>query len=142
MVVRIAAYHANSTVPFRRTKSRVLSPEDKAFNRQLVCDNLNTHTLGALYERFEPCLARSLARRLEFVYTPKHGSWLNIAENELSALTVQCIKECRFGTIEELRAAVQAWAQECNAKRKGVHWQFNTEDARIKLIAIYPKFVG
>ena len=60
---------------------------------RLVCDNLNTHTLGALYERFEPGLARSLARRLEFVYTPKHGSWLNIAENELSALTVQCVKD-------------------------------------------------
>jgi len=122
---------------------RILLEEDypHAEKIRLVCDNLNTHTLGALYERFEPCLARSLARRLEFVYTPKHGSWLNIAENELSALTVQCVKGCRFGTIEELRAAVQAWAQSCNARQKGVHWQFNTEDARIKLRALYPKFV-
>jgi len=68
-----------------------------------------------------PC-ARSLAKRLEFVHTPKHGSWLNIADNELSALTVQCVKGCRFGTIDELREAVMAWTHACNAKQKGVQW--------------------
>jgi hypothetical protein len=108
---------------------------------RLVCDNLNTHTMGAFYERFEPRLARELVRRVEFVYTPKHGSWLNIAENELSALTVQCVKGRRFGTIEELREEVIAWAMSCNAKQKGVKWQFTTEDARIKLVSLYPKFL-
>lgn len=70
---------------------------------KLVCDNLNTHTLGALYEAFDPVFARSLASRLEFVYTPRHGSWLNIAENELSVLTSQCIRGRRFGTIGVVR---------------------------------------
>ena len=88
----------------------------------LVCDNLNTHSLGAFYEAFPPDVARSLARRLEIVPTPKHGSWLNIAENELSALTAQCVKDRRFGTIEELRKEVAAWAEQCNTKQKGVHW--------------------
>ena len=89
-----------------------------------MCDNLNTHTLGAFYEMFEPVLAHSLARRLEIIPTPKHGSWLNIAENELSALTRQCVKGCRFGTIEELRDVVEAWAKQCNKKQKGVIWQY------------------
>jgi hypothetical protein len=78
----------------------------------LVNDNLSTHSLGALYEAFEPEVARALARRLEIIPTPKHGSWLNIAENELSALTRQCVKGCRFATIEELQEAVQAWMKQ------------------------------
>ena len=86
-------------------------------------------------------LARALARRLEIVPTPKHGSWLNIAENELSALTTQCVKGRRFATIEELRDEVMAWALACNAKQKGVDWQFTTDQARIKLKSLYPKFL-
>ena len=105
----------------------------------LVCDNLNTHSLGAFYEMYEPEQARLLARRLEIISTPKHGSWLNIAENELSALTRQCVKGMRFETIEELRKAVFAWAKQCNDKQKGVIWQFNCEKARIKLHSLYPK---
>ena len=70
-----------------------------------------------------------------------HGIWLNIAENELSALTMQCVKGRRFGTMEELREEVMAWAQECNAKQKGVKWQFTTTEARIKLESLYPKFL-
>ena len=107
----------------------------------LVCDNLNTHSLGAFYETFEPNHARLLARRLEIVPTPKHGSWLNIAENELSALTAQCVKGRRFGTIEELQEEVMAWAMDCKKKQKGVQWRFSTEDARIKLQSLYPKFL-
>jgi hypothetical protein len=99
------------------------------------------HSVGAFYETFEPGLARSLARRLEIVPTPKHGSWLNIAENELSALTAQCVKGRRFGAIEELRDEVMAWAMTCNAKQKGVDWQFTTDQARIKLKSLYPKFL-
>ena len=135
-----------ASVRERRTKVdwaeeiRILLEEDfpKAKKVIFVCDNLNTHTLGALYEAFEPGVARSLARRLEFVYTLKHGSWLNIAENELSALTRQCILHRRFGTIEALRRAVEAWMTACNTKQKGVQWQFNVEKARIKLRTLYP----
>src|SRR5579862_9887489 len=75
----------------------------------LVCDNLNTHTKGAFYEAFEPETARAILRRLEFRYTPKHGSWLNIAENELSSMTRQCLKDKRFATTEILRKATAAW---------------------------------
>jgi transposase len=104
----------------------------------LVCDNLNTHTRGAFYEMFDASLARSLVRRLEFVYTPRHGSWLNVAENDLSALTIQCVWHRRFGAIEELQRAVEAWMTERNEKKKGIQWQFTTEKARVKLKALYP----
>jgi len=120
---------------------KTLLEEDfpKAKKVVLVCDNLNTHTIGALYEAFDADVARSLARRLEIVHTPKHGSWLNVAENDLSALTVQCVKHRRFGSAEELRKAVEAWAAEANEKQKGVKWQFTTEKARVKLVTLYPK---
>ena len=80
--------------------------------RQFQCCFFGAHSIGALYETFEPGIARSLARRLEIVPTPKHGSWLNIAENQLSPLTTQCVKGRRFGTIEELREEVTAWMME------------------------------
>lgn len=105
----------------------------------LVCDNLNTHTAGAFYEAFPPDQARELVKRVEFRHTPKHGSWLNIAENELSAMTRQCVGGRRFGTIEELRAETAAWSASVNAKQRGVDWQFRIDDARIKLISLYPK---
>jgi hypothetical protein len=105
----------------------------------LVCDNLNTHTKGAFYETFEPEVARSLVKRLEFRHTPKHGSWLNVAENELSALTRQCVHGRRFETMEKLRDEVTAWATECNDKQKGVQWRFTLENARVKLNSLYPK---
>jgi hypothetical protein len=97
-----------------------------------VCDNLNTYSLGAFYETFEPNHARLLARRLEIVPTPKHGSWLNIAENELSALTAQCVKGRRFGTIEELQEEAMAWAMNCNRKQKGVQWRFTQKTQESK----------
>ncbi len=105
----------------------------------LVSDNLNTHTKGAFYEAFAPEKARSLVRRVEFCHTPKHGSWLNIAENELSAMTRQCITGRRFATLEELRAETTAWHVESNARRPGVDWQFKVDDARGKRKLIYPK---
>ena len=107
----------------------------------LVCDNLNTHTKGAFYEAFEPEKARQLVRRLEFRYTPKHGSWLNIAENELSSMTRQCVKNRRFPTIEILRSETAAWHQRSNAKQRGVDWQFKVDDARVKLKSVYPKII-
>jgi hypothetical protein len=105
----------------------------------LVCDNLNTHTKGAFYEAFEPEQARALVRRLAFCHTPKHGSWLNVAENELSSMTRQCITGRRFATAEELREETTAWQQHSNARQRGVDWQFKVGDARLKLKSIYPK---
>ena len=108
----------------------------------LVSDNLNTHTPGAFYEAFPPDEARMLVRRLEFRYTPKHGSWLNIAENELSALTRQCIGVRRIADLEILRQEIQSWANARNAKQRGVDWQFKIDDARVKLSSLYPKYLG
>jgi len=105
----------------------------------LVCDNLNTHTKGAFYEVFEPERARQLARRIEFCHTPKHGSWLNIAENELSSLTRQCVSGRRFGDIETLGAETAAWSVDVNKTQRGVDWQMKVDDARCKLASIYPK---
>ena len=104
----------------------------------LVCDNLNTHTKGAFYEAFEPERARALVRRLEFRHTPKHGSWLNIAENELSSLTRQCVSDRRFPDIETLRTETAAWSNDVNATQRGVDWQMKIDDARMKLKSVYP----
>jgi len=104
----------------------------------LICDNLNTHTRGAFYEAFEAKKARDLVRRIEFHYTPKHGSWLNIAENELSSMTRQSLSGRRIETIEMLRAETSAWADASNEKQRGVDWQFTVEKARVKLKALYP----
>lgn len=105
----------------------------------LVCDNLNTHTRGAFYEAFPAEKAREIVKRIEFRYTPKHGSWLNISENELSAMTRQCVHNRRIGDIDTLRAEVDAWAIATNTKQKGVDWQFTIDDARGKLKSIYPR---
>ena len=105
----------------------------------LVSDNLNTHTRGAFYETFEPTMARSLVKRLEFCHTPKHGSWLNIAENELSSMTRQCVTDRRFATVEELREQTTAWHEHSNTRQRTVDWQFKVDDARLKLKSIYPK---
>ena len=105
----------------------------------LVSDNLNTHTKGAFYEAFKPATARALVQRLEFCHTPKHGSWLNIAENELSSMTRQCVTSRRFATVEELREQTTAWHEHSNARQRTVDWQFQVDDARVKLKSIYPK---
>lgn len=105
----------------------------------LVCDNLNTHSKGAFYETFEPERARQLASRLEIHYTPKHGSWLNIAENELSSMTRQCVAGRRIGTIEQLAAETTAWHEDVNNTQRGVDWQMKVDDARVKLKSVYPK---
>lgn len=104
----------------------------------LVCDNLNTHTIGHLYERFDAPQARRLAQRLEIHYTPKHGSWLNIAECELSALTRQALSE-RVPDVERLRRCAQKWASERNERQIGVKWRFTTDNARIRLHRLYPQ---
>lgn len=107
----------------------------------LVMDNLNTHIPGSLYETFEPDKARWLWGRFEFVYTPKHGSWLNMAEIELNVLTGQCLNR-RIDDIEVVRKEVRAWKESRNNKTAKVNWQFRTEDARIKLSRLYPTIDG
>jgi hypothetical protein len=104
----------------------------------LVCDNLNTHTFGALYAAFKPEEAFRLLKRLEIHYTPKHGSWLNIAEIELSALTRQCLDR-RIKNFEILKSETKIWEQKRNENQKSVDWQFTTSDARIKLKRLYPQ---
>ena len=104
----------------------------------LVCDNLNTHTMGAFYEAFPAAQARELVRRIEFRFTPKHGSWLNISENELSSLTRQCIHGRRFATVQVLGKETAAWSNHCNEKQKSIDWQFTISDARTKLKSLYP----
>jgi len=104
----------------------------------VVLDNLNTHTPAAFYLAFEPEEARRLVNRFEFHFTPKHGSWLNMAEIELSVLSRQCIKR-RIPDLETLAKQVQAWLDNRNSKFVKVDWRFSTADARIKLKRLYPK---
>jgi hypothetical protein len=105
---------------------------------RLVCDKLNTHKPGSLYEAFPPDTARRLAQRLEMHYTPRHGSWLNLAEVELSVLTRQCLDR-RIPDIDTLRRETQTWQTQRNDRQKGIDWQFTTPDARIKLKRLYPQ---
>jgi transposase len=110
---------------------------DEARKVVLVTDNLNTHNPGCLYEAFEPARARRIAEKLEWHYTPKHGSWLNMAEIELAALGKQCLDR-RIGSHEELAREVAAWQEERNERLVEVHWQFTTAKARVKLRKLYP----
>jgi hypothetical protein len=102
-------------------------------------DNLNTHTMSLLYETFPAAEAFETAQKLEAHYTPKHGSWLNIAEIALSGMTSQCLDRW-IDTIEKLSSELAAWQLDRNSNRKTVDWQFTTEDARIKLHRLYPEF--
>jgi hypothetical protein len=103
----------------------------------LVVDNLNTHTPAALYQAFPAEQARRIAERLEWHYTPKHGSWLNMAEIELAALAKQCLGR-RIGSREELERVIALWEEDRNERMVGVKWRFTTPDARIKLHQLYP----
>ena len=103
----------------------------------LVMDNLNTHKPSSLYKAFPPEVARRILRRLEIHYTPKHGSWLDIAEIELNVMTRQCLDR-RIDNIADLRSELEAWENERNQNQATVNWQFRTADARIKLSSLYP----
>lgn len=107
----------------------------------LVMDNLNTHKAGSLYETFIPSKAKSLLDRFEFVYTPKHGSWLNMAEIELNVLIKQCLSR-RIGSIELMSKEVNYWQKQRNTFGAKIDWQFTTDDARIKLKRLYPTVVN
>lgn len=104
----------------------------------LVCDNLNTHTLASLYQAFSAEEALRIARKLEIVHTPKHGSWLNMAESELSVLTRQCLAR-RIPEREAVDREATTWAARRNISQVGVEWQFRTDNARVKLKYLYPK---
>lgn len=103
----------------------------------LVCDNLNTHDIGSLYHTFDAETAGRLRRRLRLVHTPKNGSWLNMAEIELSILSRQCLQQ-RFASADEMDAAIQSWERRRNQQHAGTNWRFTTKDARIKLKSLYP----
>lgn len=107
----------------------------------LVIDNLNTHDPGSFYEAFPPDKAKAIWDRFEFVYTPKHGSWLNMAEIELNVLAGQCLKR-RMDDIQFVRKEVHAWENDRNNKNAKVNWRFTTQDARIKLLRLYPTLEG
>ena len=104
---------------------------------RLVVDNLNIHTPAAFYQAFDPAEARRLVCRLEFRYTPKHGSWLNMVEAEIAVLSSQCLSR-RIPEIETLRREIEAWEQERNQAKATVNWQFKITDARTKLKRLYP----
>lgn len=104
---------------------------------RVVMDNLNTHKAASLYEAFEPAEARRIIKRLEFHYTPKHGSWLNMAEIELSAISRQCLNR-RIGDEGTLKRELKAIEEERNKARATIEWQFTTKDARVKLHRLYP----
>ena len=105
----------------------------------LVMDNLNPHRPASLYKAFAPEEARRILKKLEIHYTPKHGSWLNIAEVELNIMTRQCLSR-RIASIDVLRSELSAWENERNQNKSKVNWQFTTKDARIKLVSLYPEF--
>jgi len=105
----------------------------------VVCDNLNTHDVSSLYAAFPPARARALVERLEIHFTPKHGSWLNVAECELSALTRQCLSR-RIPDRAVLEHETSAWNEDRDARAETVQWQFTTDDARVKLQHLYPQF--
>lgn len=104
----------------------------------LIADNLNTHCNASFYTAFQPELALQLMQKFEFHYTPKHGSWLNIAETELSSMSMQCLGNQRIPDIHELNEMLAEWERDRNQRQKGVNWQFTTKDARIKLKRLYP----
>lgn len=104
----------------------------------LVTDNLNTHCCASFYAAFPPEIACSLMQKFEFHYTPKHGSWLNIAETELSSMSIQCLGNLRIPKIKELNERLADWERNRNQRQKGVKWQFTTKDARVKLKRLYP----
>lgn len=119
-------------------KSMVDERYPEAIKVRLVLDNLNTHTTASLYQAFEPHQARRLAERIEFHYTPKHGSWLNVAEIELSVLQQQCLDR-RIPDKHHMQSEIAAWEEDRNHRSSKINWQFRTSDARIKLRRLYPK---
>ena len=122
----------------RFVREAVIDRYPEAAKIVLVMDNLNTHTLASFYEAYSPEEASRLCDRLDIHYTPKHGSWLDMAETELSALQNQCLQKRRMPTKEQLTREVKAWEEARNKSQTGVNWQYTTTDARTKLKRLYP----
>ena len=118
--------------------ARILLKADAADGGPGWTDDLNTHDPGCLYEAFEPDRARRIVEKLEWHYTPKHGSWLNVAECELSCMTSQCLKDRRIGDLATLQTEIAAWSVAINKKQRAVDWQFTIDKARVKLKRLYP----
>jgi hypothetical protein len=137
---RVSVTDTKTAVDWAHQVQRLVDDPRYAFAERitLICDNLNTHNLASLYQAFAPAEALRIARKLELVHTPKHGSWLNVAESELSVLTRQSLDR-RISSRPEVAAEAGAWAERRNIRQVGVDWQFTTEDARIKLKHLYPK---
>lgn len=129
-----------TSVDWAQEMAAVLKKYSAAKKIILVCDNLNTHKLASFYEAFPPNIAREFARRIEIHFTPKHGSWLNISECELSVMTRQCMKY-RTPSIKALKKKITIWQKQRNNRQTGVNWQFTTTKARVKLKSLYPQIV-
>jgi DDE superfamily endonuclease len=135
---RVDAHPRRTKVDWARQVKRMLTCDyHNAETVVLVMDNLNTHGIASLYEAFDPQTAFALAQRLEIHHTPRHGSWLNIAEIELSALTRQCLDR-RIEDLTVLNTELAAWQQQTNTSQRQVDWHFTTDDARVKLRHLYP----
>ena len=137
---RVSCRDSRTRIDWAEEVRRLLD-EDYPHARKvkLVCDNLNTHTIASLYEAFPAAAAHRLARRLEIIHTPRSGSWLNVAEIELSVLARQCLDR-RLGSPAEVDSECAVWERDRNAEGSRVIWRFTTEDARIKLKHLYPQF--
>lgn len=136
---RVEAAQRRTRVDWAKQVRRLVDQDyPKAQKITLVMDNLNTHGPASLYEAFEPAEARRLAEKLEIVYTPKHGSWLNVAEVELAALEKQCVGG-RIPDLATLNARLKAWRKHRNRSHAKIDWRFTTSDARIKLKRLYPQ---
>ncbi len=139
---RVSCRDSRTRLDWAHEVRRLLDEDDpRARKVRLVCDNLNTHTIAALYAAFPPEEAHRLARRLEIIHTPRHGSWLNVAEIELSVLARQCL-ERRIGSAGELASECAAWERDRSADGSRVVWKFTTADARVKLRHLYPHIKG
>jgi hypothetical protein len=136
---RVDAQPQRTRIDWAHQVQRLLTIDYPSAERVvLVMDNLNTHDIASLYQTFDPEIAFALAQRLEIHHTPKHGSWLNIAEIELSALTRQCLDR-RIENLDVLNTELAAWQNAVNADQRQIRWHFTTDDARIRLRHLYPK---
>jgi hypothetical protein len=135
----LVARHTRTKGDFAFLMHQILEERySHAYKVILIADNLNTHTKAAFYEAFPPHIAYKIAQKFEFHYTPVHGSWLNIAECELSALSRECLGKQRINSLEALNDILEHWQLDRNARQKGVNWQFTAQDARTKLKRLYP----
>lgn len=136
---RVSGRDSRTRIDWAEEVRRLLDEDyPEARKVKLVCDNLNTHSIASLYEAFPAAEAHRLARRLEIIHTPRNGSWLNVAEIELSILARQCLDR-RLGSEAEVDAECAAWERDRNTEGSRVIWRFTTEDARVKLKHLYPQ---